>query len=485
MKEYLNNFKDYIKNHKAIFIALVAVIVIYISGVLLFSFKTYPRTYVNGAKVGMQSRSSVFMHDKEGMTLKVKGEFDEELEIKAKDIELKYSIKKAPALNQNPFAWPVQVFLKHDYDVEYDKSYDKTKLSFLILESKFDENGSMPTNAHLQVEGTSVSIVPEKFGTRIKMDKLEELIVDALSKDISEITVKDAYVAPKVLSDNPELLKSKETMENIVKTRISFDMGDRDYAIEGETLISLYEQKEDGTYEFSKEKLSNWISKMAEETDTYGTKRKFTTTDGNEITVEPGIYGWQIDVEGTTEEVLDLIKEGGVHEGVKPEYNVYGYERNTNDIGKTYVEINLSKQHIWVYVDGALIVDSGIVSGTTHKYATPVGVNKLWSKEKDQILEGRWRPEIPVPEGLTKEEEDKLNYHAHVDFWMPIDWGGIGLHDADWVSSFGDNTYEIDGSHGCINLPRSTAEKIFNEFPVGAPVITYESGTNYSSPCDY
>ena len=46
-------------------------------------------------------------------------------------------------------------------------------------------------------------------------------------------------------------------------------------------------------------------------------------------------------------------------------------------------------------------------------------------------------------------------------YWMPFN-GGIGLHDASWRSKFGGEIYKNSGSHGCVNLPRSVAETIYN-----------------------
>ena len=44
---------------------------------------------------------------------------------------------------------------------------------------------------------------------------------------------------------------------------------------------------------------------------------------------------------------------------------------------------------------------------------------------------------------------------------MPFN-GGIGLHDASWRGSFGGTIYKNGGSHGCINLPYSKAQAIYN-----------------------
>ena len=68
---------------------------------------------------------------------------------------------------------------------------------------------------------------------------------------------------------------------------------------------------------------------------------------------------------------------------------------------------------------------------------------------------------------------------------MPIGWDGEGFHDADWRYSFGGDIYQYDGSHGCLNLPPSVAEIVFNNVEVHTPVVVYESSTNNSPAMIY
>ena len=55
---------------------------------------------------------------------------------------------------------------------------------------------------------------------------------------------------------------------------------------------------------------------------------------------------------------------------------------------------------------------------------------------------------------------------------MPFN-GNIGMHDANWRSSFGGDIYKTNGSHGCINLPPSVAQELYGYVEKGTPVICY------------
>ena len=64
------------------------------------------------------------------------------------------------------------------------------------------------------------------------------------------------------------------------------------------------------------------------------------------------------------------------------------------------------------------------------------------------------------------------NYATPVSYWMPFN-GNIGMHDANWRSSFGGNIYKTNGSHGCVNLPPSVAAELYGYVEKGTPVICY------------
>ena len=141
----------------------------------------------------------------------------------------------------------------------------------------------------------------------------------------------------------------------------------------------------------------------------------------------------------------------------------YTYEERRVQVGTkkeidnaNHVEVSIAQQRIWYYKDGELLVSSNIVSGQRYKHGTPRGRYRLQWKTTDTYLKGR--------------NDDGTKYSSHVNYWMPFN-GAIGLHDANWRSSFGGNIYTYNGSHGCVNLPYSTARIIYKNIKVGTLVI--------------
>ena len=139
-----------------------------------------------------------------------------------------------------------------------------------------------------------------------------------------------------------------------------------------------------------------------------------------------------------------------------PVYLYSGYSRGTNDIGSTYVEIDLTNQRLVFYMKGTPIVDTPIVSGNPNidGCATPEGCYALDAKESPAVLTGE-------------------DYETNVTYWMPFA-GNVGIHDATWRTEFGGNMYQWDGSHGCINVPYDKAAAIYANIEVGMPVVVYE-----------
>ena len=153
---------------------------------------------------------------------------------------------------------------------------------------------------------------------------------------------------------------------------------------------------------------------------------------------------------------MKLIKKGAKKKKT-PVYAQTAVSHGKTDWGNTYVEINLSQQHLWYYKNKKLVVDSDFVSGNISKgYDTPQGVYSIMYLERNAILGAR----------------SNADYRTPVSYWMPFN-KGIGLHDASWRSTFGRDIYINSGSHGCINLPTGFAGSLYSQIYVNLPVAVY------------
>jgi hypothetical protein len=113
----------------------------------------------------------------------------------------------------------------------------------------------------------------------------------------------------------------------------------------------------------------------------------------------------------------------------------------------TYVDVNLSTQHLIYFENGAPVLECDIVSGLPGPRATPTGTFRIYTKSRN----------------IT------FRVGGFSSYWMPF-YGGYGLHDATWQAWFGGNRYMTHGSHGCVNMPLWAAQVLYARAPVGTEV---------------
>ena len=77
---------------------------------------------------------------------------------------------------------------------------------------------------------------------------------------------------------------------------------------------------------------------------------------------------------------------------IEPVYERTGFRREADgsDLGSTYIEVDLSRQYMWYYQDGQVVLETPIVSGlpNTTKWATNVGVGSILEKASNKTLRG-------------------------------------------------------------------------------------------------
>ena len=216
------------------------------------------------------------------------------------------------------------------------------------------------------------------------------------------------------------------------------------------------------------EAVDAYIQELSDKYNTRWLDRTFRTTYGSDITIRAGRneYGYRINKEAEkaqlTEDILGNtpVTREPCYDKTNSWGNPYYLAREgTDDLNGTYVEVNLSAQHLWFYKNGSLIVESDVVSGDMSEdgRSTASGAFPLAYKDRDVTLRG----------GQGDEE-----YESPVQYWMPF-YEGQGLHDAPWRSSFGGDIYKYAGSHGCVNLPPSVARTIYENISVGTAIILY------------
>lgn len=448
------------------------IVAIYIAGVVVFSFLTMPNTHINGVDRSLIKKSEALGGQRDDFEVVLKGRDDKSMKVSANQIDYKENVPNGASIVQNPFTWPMSFFRDSDYAIDYDITYSKEKLESAINDSELLKNVVEPENAYIVYKDSGFEIEKEVMGNKLDTEKLANTIINSLELRKNEIELKDEYINPEIKSDDKTLNQNLKNAKEVENLDITYNFPQKTYELKGKDLVDLFDM-DNGQFKLNYDRVYEYFRQMAIDTDTYGTTRTFNATGIGEIQVNPGIYGYQMDVESTADEFYNVVdnKQSGEQE---PVYLQEGYTRDENgsDIGNTYIEIDLSRQTMWTYIDGELINETPVVTGNAGMdSATNKGVGKVISKETNKVLNG--------------EDYDGSEYNTPVSYWIPIGWDGEGIHDSDWRSAYGGGIYLSNGSHGCINTPPANAEVIFNNIPYGAPVVVYESSTDYSPQMAY
>ena len=315
-------------------------------------------------------------------------------------------------------------------------------------------------------ESKTYSIIPEIQGTQLNdadIQHLVQLAVDDViggttpEEDITVQIPQEMYLVPDVLSTDAELNMKVNTYNAYDKAVITYVFGEEKETIDWDT-ISNWIVFENGEGYLSEEKLREYVMTLGQKYNTIYYNRSFNTSVGTTIQFgeTENNYGYLIDEEGEYQQLLADI-QGNSETEREPVYAYTGIDRSGTDDMRTYVEVNISMQHLWFYKEHALVIEGDVVTGcVAKKTETQTGIYPIAYKESPATL---------IPSNETN--------GTPVTYWMPF-YDGQGLHDANWRQAFGGQIYQTSGSHGCVNMPRYLAETIFNQAPTGTPVVLYK-----------
>ena len=436
--------------------------VVYFGGVHYFKKRFLPNTTINYTDASYETIDAL---DEElqkpisNYSLEIIAREGEKHVIRAKDVDLRYKLDKSIYSileNQEVYKWPIYLFKKNPHKVAVTVDLDNAKLEYILsgynclTEASFKEARDAYIASYSNASGYVIE--KEYDGTRIDIDKAKAKIKSSLTQLglTEDLDADGLYDFAKIKEDDAKLLSAQDVLNKHAATVISYAGG---AVLNGERISQWLGVDEEGNLILDEGGIRVFIDELAERYDTLGKPRIFKTTDSREVEIPAKKYGWQVDKEGEFQAIRASILAGEQVER-EPMFSSRAVSLEGNDFGNTYVEIDLGNQKLYYYVDGQLTLTSDIVSGALWGgRKTPPGLYKVNYKARNVVLRGP-------------------NYAAPVRYWMPFN-GGIGMHDANWRSSFGGGIYKSGGSHGCINMPSSSAKALYDIINKDCPVICY------------
>ena len=313
----------------------------------------------------------------------------------------------------------------------------------------------------LSEDGTTFSTTSASNGASLDVNALEQAAQKAatsLGSSSVSLTMTDA--APKVSDD--EAQKVADKANNWVSQDVTITLDEESYTAENTdkaSWIKVTNSAESApTIAVDSAKVSQWVQAQAEEAKvepvtgqrnvnasgkvvSTPTEAKDGKTVNNADTVAKSItesFGSDKAYTGTFETTA-----------VKAEWKERTIAAGAENLpyqaapGEKWVDLNLSNKTVTAY-EGATVVHGpvSIVDGAAET-PTVTGTYKVYLQYESQTMRG--------------ENADGSPYVAEDVPWVSYFYSGYAFHGAGWRSSFG-----YSGSHGCVNMPVSEAQWIYN-----------------------
>ncbi len=383
------------------------------------------------------------------------------------DVNLTFDYERTLELylqKQNPYLWVDNLMKKTDERrLEPEVSYDEAVFNQIVEAMPFF-HGKRDEDRVVQIEkGETGYILINERAHVLNEEKTRELIRIAFDTFETELDLeKEGCYADLELS--PEMrqeLALWEKLKEYQDCRIIYQFGDELVPIDAGVVCNWLKTDEQGNFVYDEtgnlctdeEKLYDFVDRLADEYDTVGAERQFRATRGEIVTVKGGTYGNKIDRKAEKEYLLAAFQEKREETHI-PVYTQMAQKQGKDDIGDTYIEVDMTNQMMYYYVEGKLEIETPVVTGNISlRRGTPEGTNYVYNKQKNRILRGE-------------------DYATPVAYWIPVR-GAIGIHDASWRSKYGGEIYKTNGSHGCIKTPLEEVAKLFDMVEIGTPCVMF------------
>lgn len=364
---------------------------------------------------------------------------------------------------------------------------DSAKLADFVVSRNFLVTRVASAQARIELnEDTELyEVVDPVQGNEIDDQKLQEYVEQVLDEAIANGTFletpvlkisipKDVYTSETVSTDTTALKKEALEKNRQILTDAFQDMtitylfGSQTEVLEGTEIVDWIEVSDEMEVTISDEKVSEYVAALAAKYETRYCDRAFVANGGRIVHIPEAVnlYGYTINEEAECAALKDdiLNRESVSREPVYIEADKWGsplfYSRDgKDDINGTYIEVSVTRQHLWFYKEGTLIVESDVVTG---------GIDS----NETRTIEGCYPLAYKASPATLTGENSVDFWSSEVDYWMAFNQGQ-GLHDAPWRSQFGGEIYKTDGSHGCVNLPTDVAGKIYENIEPGMAIIVY------------
>lgn len=473
-----NNGKRKSKTGKVVAIVFLSCFVLvtlglYIGGVVYFSNRFFFNTQVNGvdfSRQGVEDAREFVENKADDFYIIIIGANGHNETIYATEVGLRFEASETIEdlmASQNPFTWPLSLMRSQEIEAGFESTFDEELLNERVLRLGIVVNGQTePVSAEVVIEGNEVVVLPQQDGNIVDVENLQTFLQSYVAVLASEFNAfeADIFVQPELTTDSPEIVETVERANHYLGAEITYLVG-REVVVDRNLIADWVTIGYDFSVELDEEQVRSWLAEFITTVNTHGTTRSLTTPLGRDVTVTGGYYGWIVS-DSEIYELLENIRNGDVVSR-EPIYWQRAMSHDEQDWGSTFLQVDLTAQHMWAFIDGEMVFEAPVITGLPQgNRATPQGVYFILEMLSPTVLIGATDPETGDP-----------IYETPVRYWMRTTWAGHGFHDATWQeaagNTFGGTTYRTNGSHGCTNLTLADASTLYNLIHLMMPVVVH------------
>lgn len=305
-----------------------------------------------------------------------------------------------------------------------------------------------------------------------------EDVVSATENAVRTLSSQDLsleYVdkVPRITNEDAERLVAQA--QELATIPVTITYGDNSYSPRLNTRVSWVNltPTDDKSMEVSSESVGEWVQKAADDfvnaEPIQGTRKVssggdvlqvireardgYTVTNVSEVTdgIVASLNG---ESEYSGEFAADVVAAVWDDQPVAPGAENFYYKASP---GEKWIDINLSNRTTTAYEGATPVIGPAYMVPGVRGFETVTGIYSVYLKLQSQTMRG--------------DNGDGTRYEVEGVPWILYFHGGYAIHGAYWRSTFGPGA--SGGSHGCINLPVSTAKSFYDWAPNGTIVASH------------
>lgn len=445
------------------------ILLVYLMVSFYYGTRFMPGTVVNGNAANamtVDEVNEILMAGNEAYDITVTFLEGNEETINGNDIDYRFDYSESLdniLASQNQFEWPYYALYPSEYNATGKAVFDEGKVISVVsaLPEYTDDYDNAGADVKIVKQSGSFALVDERKPVLNESSATTD-IIKCISESALLCDVSDDYDAPEASEEQQKTLDNWGKLDKVLSAKVTLRDDDIELVIDKKIFSSWIKTNSDNSPVFNSDgnvviddgKADKYLKIISDKFDTDGKNRKWEKYKGGTVMLPCTWDGYIVDETAEKEAIIKSILKGQTIRR-EPKYSKEGNGHGNKEVGDNYVEVDLSNQKMYFFDGGRLKLESDIVSGCKRYHNdTPSMITRIYFMQEGRTLRGE-------------------NYATFVYYWMAF-YNHYGLHDATWRGKFGNDIYLTDGSHGCVNLPKDVAAKLYGMVEVGTPVVLYE-----------